>query len=201
MPATRSGAARSRSESVHLLSRYIRSTPQSPLYQPGIPIALPLPVIRATLVYAEDGEPPLVVLQRPIPRPAQEPQSLHRRGRSPRVTIHPREVTPAHGVVRSRRVSINPRDVTSARGTPLRRSLSRDTSFPPSRALSPLTDLSHESDVASVEPDEATIVKPPGEAGRPDSGGYNLEVAMNWNSSEFIRLKVVPILSVSVCIL
>jgi 2-octaprenyl-6-methoxyphenol hydroxylase len=38
--------------------------------------------------------------------------------------------------------------------------------------------------------DEATISKPPGEAGRPESGGYNLEIAVNWNTSEFVQLKV-----------
>ena len=55
------------------------------------------------------------------------------------------------------------------------------------------------SDTASVDVDEvdefddvygATIAKPPGEAGRPESGGYNLEAAVKLGPHEFGQLKV-----------
>jgi hypothetical protein len=59
--------------------------------------------------------------------------------------------------------------------------------YTPPREMSPLTELSdHESDDATPE----EIPKPPGEPGRPDSGGYNLQQAVNWTSSDFNRLKV-----------
>ncbi len=38
--------------------------------------------------------------------------------------------------------------------------------------------------------EEAKIPKPEGEAGRPGRGGYNLENVVQWNSTEFRRLKV-----------
>jgi hypothetical protein len=163
MPVTRSKTTPIRSHSVPL-SPHARSIIQPPLYQTSTPVVLPLPVIRTTLVYSEDGELPLVLLQRSLPRPA-----LHRRTQPHNVSINPKHVTipqPLHVLTQ--------------------RSMSRET-LPPSRELSPLTD---DSDDASVDPDEATIPKPPGEAGRPESGGYNLEVAVNWNSSEFVLLKV-----------
>src|SRR5215510_5665732 len=158
MPVTRSKTLR-RSQSVPLLPLRARSIPQTPLYQPPIPIALPLPIIRATLIHPE--ELPLIVLQRPLPRQARDNQFLHHSGRP-------------------RRVSINPKDVSFEHAIPLhthRRSASRETTPPPSRGHSPLTDISETSDTSSVEVgDETTIPKPPGEAGRPESGGYNPEV-------------------------
>ena len=160
MPATRSRVTPARSRSVPLLSRHslpplARAIRQTPLYQSSAPIVLPLPIIRTALVYSEDGELPLVLLQRPLPRTV-----LHR--------TQPQPVQP-------RRVSINPIDVRvdGRRGT------------------SPLTDISDESDVASMS-NETILAKPRGEAGRPESGGYNLEAAMNWNSIEFAQLKVTP---------
>jgi hypothetical protein len=55
----------------------------------------------------------------------------------------------------------------------------------PPRDISPLTESS-ESDDATPRP----ILKPDGEPGRPRSGGYNIEHAVDWNPSEFSRLKV-----------
>jgi hypothetical protein len=52
--------------------------------------------------------------------------------------------------------------------------------------MSPLTELSSESDDATP----TLILKPGGEPGRPGSGGYNIEHAVDWNPSEFSRLKV-----------
>lgn len=34
------------------------------------------------------------------------------------------------------------------------------------------------------------IKKPPGQAGRPNSGGYNLEEAVGWPTEEFVKLQV-----------
>ena len=41
-----------------------------------------------------------------------------------------------------------------------------------------------------TDPDDATIPKPPGEAGRPGHGGYTLDVALDWNPKVFKKLKV-----------
>ncbi|KAF8592421.1 hypothetical protein K439DRAFT_1610228 [Ramaria rubella] len=45
-----------------------------------------------------------------------------------------------------------------------------------------------ESD-SSDDSDEGKIAKPTREPGRPGHGGYNLEVAVNWEASAFSRLK------------
>ncbi|KAF8591805.1 hypothetical protein K439DRAFT_1611073 [Ramaria rubella] len=42
---------------------------------------------------------------------------------------------------------------------------------------------------SSDDSDEGKIAKPAGEPGRPGRGGYNLEVAVNWEASAFSRLK------------
>jgi len=187
MPATRSKST-VRSQSVPLLAPRGRSIPRPPMYHSTFPIALPLPVIRATLVYAEDNELPDVVLHRPLPRPTPEPPSFRHTVKPRRVSIKSRDVTPARVVsVRSPPSSESPRRVRI-----------RPASPPPA---SPLTEISDESETASMDVDrdevddshevlEPTIAKPPGEAGRPESGGYNLEVAVKLGPYEFLQIKV-----------
>ena len=50
-----------------------------------------------------------------------------------------------------------------------------------------LTDI---SDLSSDESDDQLIPKPQGQAGRPNRGGYNLEMALNWPPKTFERFQV-----------
>jgi len=53
------------------------------------------------------------------------------------------------------------------------------------------SDPEEEEDDESVNSvSEPTILKPAGEAGRPESGGYNLRAAMKWSSSAYSNLQV-----------
>ena len=57
---------------------------------------------------------------------------------------------------------------------------------------SPLSGLSDEDELESEE-DVGTrkkIPKPPGEAGRPQSGGYNLQEKLNWNDRTYDSIVV-----------
>ncbi|KAI6136003.1 hypothetical protein F5141DRAFT_1208372 [Pisolithus sp. B1] len=56
------------------------------------------------------------------------------------------------------------------------------------RLLSPSPSVSSLSSLESLEP-EAKILKPPGEAGRPGRGGYNLEEYLKWSDNEMRGLK------------
>ena len=46
------------------------------------------------------------------------------------------------------------------------------------------------SDVEETEMSLYKILKPKGEAGRSNSGGYNLQVAMGWENEEFAKFNV-----------
>jgi hypothetical protein len=77
------------------------------------------------------------------------------------------------------------------RATPYGRSNRGDT---PIRAESPLTDIP-DSDTDSRSDDESRrsshkISKPKGEAGKSNSGGYNLQDAMGWENEEFSTFTV-----------
>lgn len=50
--------------------------------------------------------------------------------------------------------------------------------------------LEDEEDPENDDSEEAKIPKPEGEAGRPGRGGYTLESVVQWNGTEFGRLKV-----------
>jgi hypothetical protein len=58
----------------------------------------------------------------------------------------------------------------------------------PHSSSSPLSPSS--SDLESEGHTEDLIAKPRGEAGRPGRGGYNLEVALAWDKTEYGRLRV-----------
>ena len=47
-----------------------------------------------------------------------------------------------------------------------------------------------ESEDENIEATETMIPKPAGVAGRPCSGGYNLEVALNWNEETLSKITV-----------
>jgi hypothetical protein len=62
------------------------------------------------------------------------------------------------------------------------------------RAESPLTEIS-DSEIGISEIEETTtsshkISKPAGEAGKRNSGGYSLQVAMGWEDEEFAKFTV-----------
>lgn len=61
-------------------------------------------------------------------------------------------------------------------------------SAPPSREGSPTTSDSTPSESGFSEDDKGLIPKPPGEAGRPDSGGYNLRRILNWKNFKQLRV-------------
>jgi len=78
------------------------------------------------------------------------------------------------------------------RPTPYTRSNQEDTPItthhtdPPDSPLTDMTDS--DADISGVEETEMSshkISKPKGEAGRSNSGGYNLQVAMGWEDGEF----------------
>jgi hypothetical protein len=46
------------------------------------------------------------------------------------------------------------------------------------------------SDVESEDDSDDMIPKPPGEAGRPACGGYNLETALGWKAATFNSISV-----------
>ncbi|KAG2747124.1 hypothetical protein P692DRAFT_20704332, partial [Suillus brevipes Sb2] len=45
------------------------------------------------------------------------------------------------------------------------------------------------SSLSSLDSKDSKIPKPEGEAGRPGRGGYNLEMALNWDDDRFKNLK------------
>jgi hypothetical protein len=50
-----------------------------------------------------------------------------------------------------------------------------------------ISDLDSESDDSS---DGEKIPKPPGEAGRPGRGGYNLQVKLGWHPKDYVKVRV-----------
>jgi len=70
------------------------------------------------------------------------------------------------------------------RPTPYTRRNPRDIPVSARRAESPLTEIEDDSDGESRMPSHK-ILKPKGEAGKSNSGGYNLQDAMGWEDKEF----------------
>lgn len=59
------------------------------------------------------------------------------------------------------------------------------------RFESPLTEIDSEADTSDVESTTSyKISKPKGEAGKTNSGGYNLQCAMGWENTEFSNFTV-----------
>jgi|ERR1700761_1273821 len=73
------------------------------------------------------------------------------------------------------------------RATPYVRSNRRNT---PRRAESPTSDLSEEDTSEEEETSSHKILKPKGEVGKSNSGGYNLQAAIGWGDKEFARFIV-----------
>ena len=88
----------------------------------------------------------------------------------------PRHPTPSRGLDDGARVKS--RATTPSKGDP--------PLFDEDSDLSPLSDDSEEVDDSI----QKLIPKPPGTPGRPDSGGYNLAVAMGWSPTAFKQLQV-----------
>jgi hypothetical protein len=57
--------------------------------------------------------------------------------------------------------------------------------------FTPNSDASTYSSLSSLDSKDSKIPKPEGEAGRPGRGGYNLEMALNWDDDRFKNLKVI----------
>ena len=59
---------------------------------------------------------------------------------------------------------------------------------------SPLTSDDESEDINGLghkDLDDAKIPKPPGEAGRPCSGGYNLRDVLGWTKADFDKIQVI----------
>ncbi|KAG1767308.1 hypothetical protein EV702DRAFT_1050411 [Suillus placidus] len=55
--------------------------------------------------------------------------------------------------------------------------------------FTPNSEASTYSSLSSIDSKDSKIPKPDGEAGRPGRGGYNLEMALNWDDEHFKNLK------------
>ena len=76
------------------------------------------------------------------------------------------------------------------RATPYTRLKPRDVPVSARRAESPLTEIdTDDSDRESRMPSHK-ILKPKGEAGKSNSGGYNLQDAMGWEDKDFTTFTV-----------
>ncbi|KAI6004947.1 hypothetical protein EDD15DRAFT_2359879 [Pisolithus albus] len=51
------------------------------------------------------------------------------------------------------------------------------------------SDNDDNDDTSSMLSEDSKIPKPPGEPGHPGRGGYNLEIALDWNQKSFAKLK------------
>lgn len=51
-------------------------------------------------------------------------------------------------------------------------------------------DSQHRIEIGREEGTEGKISKPPGEPGRPRSGGYKLEAVLGWNEATFVAVRV-----------
>ena len=68
--------------------------------------------------------------------------------------------------------------------------LSQPSPTPPCGGSPSGSDASDMDSDSSTDSDDSTIPKPAGEAGWPGRGGYNLEVALDWDPKAFKKLKV-----------
>lgn len=78
------------------------------------------------------------------------------------------------------------------RATPYSLSNRKDTPITTRRAESPLTELSESEKDMSDEEETSShkILKPKGEVGKSNSGGYNLQAAIGWEAEKFARFNV-----------
>lgn len=80
------------------------------------------------------------------------------------------------------------------RATPYTRPNQGDKPVTPRRADSPLTDIpdsdSDDSDNENLTTSSHKILKPKGEAGKRNSGGYNLQDAIGWEDEEYAKFTV-----------
>lgn len=169
----------------------------SPFYQRKIStLPLPLPVAQTTLFYSDD-ELPTVTAH--TTRPPKDKKRRRRDSltshevRFKRVRSSPPTPPPFAAIARS------PSPLTQGRRSPAVRltppstpvnATQNNSAIGPLSESSPLTELAESSDDDSVASVEADIKKPPGEVGRPESGGYNLAQAMNWIAKTFARFQV-----------
>ena len=157
------------------------SSSATPLFEPGAPpVILPMPTAHTDIRYYNGHQPPLMHEELPPFAPAsrQRPRPRHR---SISAGPEPQELPP---LTRG----------SKQRACPRRRSTSA-TPEPP-RGVRFDTPLSQSSSDLELPPeqlddqDDGKIPKPVGVAGRPGSGGYNLERSLAWRKNDFKRLKV-----------
>jgi hypothetical protein len=136
------------------------SIPVNPLYEPGAP-PLPIPLLSAQTALSYDQPTSCSMVAEEV----LHPKIRHRQTSSRRVAFKSRSPSPFP----------DSRPPKSPSPSPSEGSTTSDS------ALS-------EASASSVSKEK--IMKPPGESGRPESGGYNLQAAMNWSPAEFKKLKV-----------
>jgi len=173
----------------------------SPFYKRTVStLPLPLPVAQTTLFYSDDELPTVAAhtTRPPKNRKRQRRDSLtshevrFKRARSAPPSQSPapfeaiaRSLSPLARGRRSPALRLTPPSTP----TPITATQTDSTAVGPTFESSPLTELP-ESDDDSVASVQADIKKPPGEVGRPESGGYNLTQAMNWTTKSFNRFQV-----------
>ena len=169
----------------------------SPFYKRTLStLPLPLPVAQTTLFYSDDKLPTVAAhtTRPPKNRKRQRQDSLTSRevrfkrarsappSRSPAPLQSPSPLAHGH---HSPALRLTPPPTP----TPVTATQTESIAIRSSPELSPLTELP-ESDDDSVASVQANIKKPPGEVGRPESGGYNLLQAMNWTTKSFNKFQV-----------
>jgi len=148
----------------------VTSIPVPPFFEPGsLPLSPPALIAQTDLRYKFIQ--PTVTAQKDIADGIQLLAAASGRSQS-------RAATPNHS--RSRSKTPDPLFDKVRFSTPLFREGS------PATSDSALSATTSESD--SSEANKGLIPKPPGEAGRPDSGGYNLRKALGWKN--FTQLQV-----------
>lgn len=143
------------------------------------------PLITARLVFAPKTFPPPPIIAARMEFPAFSIPQYRERSSTPdtpgeRSSTPKRYATPKRTSMPSRR-DANPVRKRRPRGT----SVTFENNMDSESSLSSLSDEDDEDSEGDREVSTSKIPKPPGEAGRPQSGGYNLQDKLDWNDRTY----------------
>src|SRR5271156_5946783 len=151
------------------------------------------PLITARLVFGARESPPTPIITARMEFPSFSiPQNRERSMTPNPMTSGKRASTPKRHST-PKRASIPKRHATPQRGAAPSTARRRGTSVAFEDMGSPLSSLSDEEDELESEGDIETskkIPKPQGEVGRPHSGGYSLQEALDWNDKTYDSVMV-----------
>jgi hypothetical protein len=164
-----------------LASASMAQQPVAPFFEPGAPPA-PLPLLTCQTLLSNNPSPkPTITVSESLSILSRTKPSLHG-SRRVRSASHARSplpyIKPAGKAKKVAFGSLSGSDVAWSQS--------------PEPELSELSDLSSQrspSDFSS-DSDGGLIHKPPGEVGRPNSGGYSLEKTLNWDRKLYAKLQV-----------